>query len=398
LIPIEIRLKYLIFIFAIILLIPQSVFAPSHPEYVGFDSPHKQIAQGIEPVAVKCNDGLYLIIKYNNFPACVKLETLVKLEEHGWGTIALPSFEEMDQDTTSFEEVDQDITSFEEIWEYALEKELLEPTGDYIEGDTPDGYHLARYQVNGDQITLQEKPNVPNFLVNLQDDELKHKELWSILTKLTPQDHNVSVFYLTTDGDGEIAAGVDRDPDDASKWSFFYDMAEAYPNGVLDKKDVIFTTIHEYGHIIFGDVSQVDVIPNFLDASDEVYFEALDACYPNYMSYDGCNKDNSYLNLFYLQFWEDIILEWDEIQYIEDIDEYYEQSDIFYEIYQNRFLTYYSATSPDEDIAEAWSAFVLLDKPDGYSMPEQKILFFYDFPKLVEIRESIRDGMTEIRS
>ena len=300
----------------------------------------------------------------------------------------------MDQDTTFFEEMDQDITSFEEIWEYALEKELMEPIGDYIEGDTPDGYHLARYQVNGDQITLQEKPTVPNNLVYLQDDEAKHKELWNILTKLTPKDHNVSIFYLTTDGDGEIAAGVDRDPDDVSKWSFFYDMTEAYPDGVLDKKDVIFTTIHEYGHIIFGDVSQIDVTPDLQYASDEIFYQALDDCYPNYMSYDGCNKNNSYLNLFYQQFWEDIILEWDEIQYILDDDEFFEQEDAFYEKYQDRFLTRYSATNPDEDIAESWSAFVLLEKPNGYSISEQKILFFYDYPKLVEIRESIRDAMT----
>jgi len=120
-------MKYLIIIiiFALVLLIPQSVFAQSLHEYVEFDSPHKQIAYGVEPDAVQCNDGLYLIIKQNNSPACVKLETLVKLEERNWGTIPLPSFEEMDQDTTSFEEMDQGITYFEEIWEYALEKELM---------------------------------------------------------------------------------------------------------------------------------------------------------------------------------------------------------------------------------------------------------------------------------
>jgi len=49
--------------------------------------PLKQIAQGIQPEAVICNEELYLIIKHNNFPACVKLETLEKLEQRGWGVI-----------------------------------------------------------------------------------------------------------------------------------------------------------------------------------------------------------------------------------------------------------------------------------------------------------------------
>ena len=60
------------------------VFAPSHPEYVGFDSPLKQVAQGIDPVEVTCNLELVLIIKHNGSPACVKPKTAEKLIERGW--------------------------------------------------------------------------------------------------------------------------------------------------------------------------------------------------------------------------------------------------------------------------------------------------------------------------
>ena len=74
---------------AIVLLIPLPVFAPSHPEYVGVDPPLKQIAQGIAPEDITCNEGLTLLIKHNGSPACVKPDTAEILEERGWGVIHL---------------------------------------------------------------------------------------------------------------------------------------------------------------------------------------------------------------------------------------------------------------------------------------------------------------------
>jgi len=57
-------------------------------------SPIKQIAQGIEPEKIICKDGLGLIIKHNFSPACVKLETAVNLQERGWGVISLLKLEQ----------------------------------------------------------------------------------------------------------------------------------------------------------------------------------------------------------------------------------------------------------------------------------------------------------------
>jgi len=50
-------------------------------------TPPKQIAKGIEPEKVICKDGLELIIKNDQSPACVRSETAEKLEERGWGII-----------------------------------------------------------------------------------------------------------------------------------------------------------------------------------------------------------------------------------------------------------------------------------------------------------------------
>ena len=50
-------------------------------------SPKKQVSQGIDPVAVKCNEGLVLLIKHNGSPACVRTHTAEKLFSRGWAEV-----------------------------------------------------------------------------------------------------------------------------------------------------------------------------------------------------------------------------------------------------------------------------------------------------------------------
>ena len=66
---------------------------------------------------------------------------------------------------------------------------------------------------------------------------------------------------------------------------------------------------------------------------------------------------------------------------------------LIYEKYQDQFVSMYSSTNIDEDIAESWTEFVLTEKPSGETISEQKILFFYGFPELVELREHIRENL-----
>lgn len=54
-------------------------------------SPKKQMSQGIEPAAVKCNEGFVLITKNGGeSSACVKPTTADILEERGWGGVNPP--------------------------------------------------------------------------------------------------------------------------------------------------------------------------------------------------------------------------------------------------------------------------------------------------------------------
>jgi hypothetical protein len=236
--------------------------------------------------------------------------------------------------------------------------------------------------------------------LHLQQDIKKHQEIWNVFTKLIPESsRNVNVFYLTTDGEDGIGGGVERDIDNTSMWNLFYDILDAYPTEILDDKEIIYTTIHEYGHIVTSDIDQIDVDLQLINLSTDENFDELfqiksESCYPNVLVADGCAKSTSYINLFYQKFWIDIVTEWDDIQYIEDENEFVEQSNLFYEKYQDQFVSAYSSTSVDEDIAESWTVFVLNDKPLGVTVSEQKIRFFYDFPELVEIRDYIRKELT----
>jgi|TARA_Y100000310_G_scaffold253216_1_gene260037 hypothetical protein len=74
-------------------------------------------------------------------------------------------------------------------------------------------------------------------------------------------------------------------------------------------------------------------------------------------------------------------------------DESYEESDKFYSKYEERFITDYASTNPEEDIAESFTAFILEEKPQSASIAKQKILFFYEFEGLINLRKVIRSRL-----
>ncbi len=89
------------------------------------------------------------------------------------------------------------------------------------------------------------------------------------------------------------------------------------------------------------------------------------------------------------RFWGDIYAEWEEIAYMEDETEAEDALYAFYEQYQDQFVSDYAPTSPEEDIAEAFSIFIMQPKPAGETIAEEKVLFFYDYPELVELRAEL---------
>ena len=321
-----------------------------------FPPPLKQISNGVAPENVTCSENFSLIIKItNNSPACVNHSSVDKLIQRGWGSII---------------GFDVNTTIAQSIWEHYIQQQNSEFQGEYIEGPTEDGYEIIHYRITENSIEEISSPELPNELTHLQKNIEKHYEIWNIFAKLIPEsDRNVTMFYLTTDGVGEIVGGVNRDPKDPSQWHLFYDILDSYPDENFDENSTIHTTIHEFGHILTTSTNQITVdselvtlLVNDQAEFDNMWITQSEECFPKYMSVDGCAKDDSYIDVFYQRFWVDIISEWDEIQYVENDDKYYEQMDLFYEKYQDRFVSIYASTNVDEDIAESWDSICFIRK------------------------------------
>jgi len=260
---------------------------------------------------------------------------------------------------------------------------------------------IIDYDVKGDKITEFFRHPVSKVMQIWQDDSDKHKETWHIFTKIIPTQYrsDISYFSLGTDGVRGFYAFVDRDFDDHTKWYFAIDLKDTYPAGQLDDTTLKYSIIHEFGHVLTVDSTQVDIDDELLSPYlSEYQFEKLfeqkeKKCQPRYMTYDGCTKKQSYINLFFQEFWSQDYSEVKSINEIEDDDEYYDKSEEFYNEHKDEFVTFYSTSDPDEDMAESWIAFVLKDKPEPKTIADKKILFFYDYPEFVKLREFIRNRL-----
>jgi hypothetical protein len=246
---------------------------------------------------------------------------------------------------------------------------------------------FVTYLVDGDRIFDPQPADVAQDLVALRDDEDTHLALWDYFASLVPLSERrmITRFVVFSDGPEETLAMVEPDPEDPTRWTLAIDPADAG-----DREELTYTLIHEFGHLLTLDARQVP--PDLALAQDpedeDLYQQAAEAC-PYYFPGEGCSTVESYINAFFERFWIDRYDEWLEIDAEEDEDRRLELLEQFYQDYQDEFVTDYAATNPEEDIAEAWTQFVLQPKPAGDTIAEQKLLFFYDYPELVRLRAEI---------
>lgn len=281
--------------------------------------------------------------------------------------------------------------------EEKISKEAEEIGDDFFEGEedfaeaVPEQMIiLAKYKIVNENIKLIEKPEVEANLRQLQDDSEKHKIIWTRFKTLIPIDytHFLVEFHIGTDGKEETFAAVEQNNNNLSNWNIIVDIQDAFAQGnQLEKEELTYTFIHEFGHLLTLNSNQIDTLITSPERiSESMYLELANRCKPKYFADEGCAKKGSYLNLFVETFWKDMYEEWKAVQETQS----QEELERFYQKYKDRFITDYAATNPEEDIAESWTAFVLKEKPTGNAVIDKKILFFYEFPELVKIRNVIR--------
>lgn len=245
--------------------------------------------------------------------------------------------------------------------------------------------NLAKYKVEGDAISPLSKLSVPKEYLTYQEDTEAHYRIWNYFVAILPADQRrwINEYLVFTDGKSDIQAWVRRSPSNPDKWSIGADM--------LDSRNPISLTetlIHEFGHLLTLNTDQLDADGKY----DYVERQGVGAC-PQYSTRDGCTNSDSYLNQFYVKFWKRIYPEWYEKLYQGGRGLDWELVSGFYRRYPDQFNTTYSAASPEEDMAETFATFVLNPRPDDRPIAAQKVLFYYDYPELVELRQSIIQGI-----
>lgn len=246
---------------------------------------------------------------------------------------------------------------------------------------------LVRYTIKDSKLGQRHDDFVPDELKSQWDARAKHQEIWEYFKALIPEEEQgyVTEFSIFSDGRDDILGAVSPVPGNLSKWELKVDIVDAGDPDLLT-----FTLIHEFGHLITLNSKQVALDQTLFYNPDnkDMRERAIDAC-PQYFTGMGCSQSESYINEFFNRYWTDLYPEWQKIDREKDSGDRHVMLDDFYKTYKDQFVTKYAATQPPEDIAESWTLFVLSPKPETNSIADQKILFFYEYPELVAIRQEI---------
>ncbi|MCH2233830.1 MAG: hypothetical protein MK078_06210 [Crocinitomicaceae bacterium] len=211
---------------------------------------------------------------------------------------------------------------------------------------------------------------------------------WGIVSSVLPNsilETYVVSLRLITDGRHGDMGGINQLDETLKVWQIDLDTADMRVTSTdsIMVLDYTHTLIHEFGHLITLNASQIEL------TNDQ--YEDLSK---GYLTAEGYATKESYLYLFVQQFWRGPLFEeWIEIDFIKNDKRRYKALYEFYLDHEEKFLTDYAAETPEEDIAESWTFFVLSDKPTGKLEKHAKVRFFYQFQELVNFRENIRENL-----
>ena len=202
---------------------------------------------------------------------------------------------------------------------------------------------------------------------------------WELLTTIAPaaQLGDLALFAgFEPDGDNaaETLAFVNALDTDGNSFQMSVNVAEA----AVDPDELLLTLAHEFTHVFTSTAAQ-------LDRSDE----GVAAC-ATYVTGEGCYVEDSLVLAWIEEFWDDELL--DTVDPLADsVDDAVARCAI-----DDGFFGPYAATSPEEDFAEAFSAFVFRLEPvtDGQA---DRLDWIAEQPGLAEFRDRAdAAGMTPL--
>jgi hypothetical protein len=204
-------------------------------------------------------------------------------------------------------------------------------------------------------------------------------DAWNDLATITPpgQLTDLALFGgFEPDGDGaaETLAFVDAIDVDGSQFLMSVNTVEA----TGDPDELLLTLAHEFSHVFTATGPQ-------LDRTDE----AIDAC-GTYFNGDGCYRPEALMLAWIDAFWDD-----DLLAGVDPLEDSPEDADERCSL-DDGFFGAYAATNPEEDFAEAFSAFVFRVEPATEGQAE-RIGWIEQQPGLAEFRDRAEAaGMTPL--
>jgi len=216
---------------------------------------------------------------------------------------------------------------------------------------------------------------------------------WNVFYNIFPKkitQKYIKRLVLFSDGVDEKTGALGALNRDNTEWQLVLDPADVdFQTNDRERLDQsLYTLLHEFGHLLTLNNTQIKPTVKKEADNDEPY-----------LTIEGQALENSYINKFVVRFWNGSLLnQWDYIQKEYCFTEQKSCLEKLYGLYEENytdFLTDYAAESPEEDIVESWTAFVLQDSKirNPQTVGEQKINFFYQFPELVNYRKIIRKNI-----
>lgn len=194
------------------------------------------------------------------------------------------------------------------------------------------------------------------------------ERVWAFLCSILPLQarQKIAEFNLFTDGYSNILAYTspikqEDGTTDNSRFSINIDYYDVFDEtgAPRDWSKLAYTILHEYGHVLLEDETQIDLTLGE-NTHDPAGF-----------------LPGSFRAAFYRQFWEALG--------ITAVTDYNENP--------TRYVSRYGANYFHEDIADTFALFVLGEKPQGTTVAEDKIRFFWAEDSMVTLREEIRANM-----
>lgn len=274
-----------------------------------------------------------------------------------------------------FDEVDQRCYFDDGEYDYENETDFL--NGDYKtapHGDESEHEHqetAAEYKILGNEIEL----------ISGTTDQ-KYEATWSVFSEIIPLSvrSDFKLYKIVEDPDSDTLAHVEQDQQDNTKWNMTVNIPTLYDGQGEFLEESIATLIHEFAHVLTLNKTQVRYYS--VTESESILERFAENCQTNLLQ-EWCLSQDAYLDDFIDIFWQDA-------EYTEKV----RNEEIYaYDDNPSHFITDYAATNPGEDIAESFTYFVLNKKPTGSTVADKKLLFFYTYKELENLRIQIRTNM-----